>query len=106
MKSSRKNATNPEAPVKKTRKTVTARARADVEAPMWALLPSAAELRQMVARPTQDTSSRSSDANLASALDIPPALLNPLASVPRPIALDEVKEPLRSKVAARKKQTK
>lgn len=106
MKSSRKNVTNPEAPVKKKRKTVAARARADVEAPMWALLPSAAELRQMVARPAHETSFRSSDANLAITLDIPPALLNPLESLPRPIALDEVKEPRRATVAARKTQTK
>jgi len=107
MTSSRKKVTQADAPVKNKTKTVAARAqRADTEGPMLALLPSAAELRQLVARPAKDTSFRSSDANLGAALDIPPALLNPLASLPRPISLDEVKEPLRATVAARKTQTK
>jgi hypothetical protein len=101
MKSNRKNVTNPETPVRRSRKT--ARARADVEAPIWALLPSAAEVRRTVVRPAHETSFRSSDKALAGALDIPPALLNPLASLPRPIALDEV-QPLRAPVVARKTQ--
>jgi hypothetical protein len=58
----------------------------------------------MVARPAHDKSFRASDANPA--LDIPLELLNPLASLPRPVALDEVKDPLRATVAARKAQTK
>ena len=80
--------------------------RADIESPMLALLPSAAELRQMVARPAQDTSFLSSDANLGPALDIPPALLNPLASLPRPISLDEVKESVSAADSAGKPQTR
>jgi hypothetical protein len=107
MTSRRKKVTKADAPVNNTTKTVAARAqRADTEGPMLALMPSAAELRQMVARPAQDASFRSSDADLGAALDIPPALLNPLASLPRPISLDEVKEPPRATVAARKRQTK
>lgn len=106
MTSIRKKVMQADAPVKSKTKTVAAGAqRAETEGPMLAL-PSAAELRQMVARPAKDTSFRSSDANLGTALDIPPALLNPLSSLPRPISLDEVKEPPRATVAARKTQTK
>ena len=106
MTSSRKKVTQADAPVKNNTKTVAARTpRAEAEDSMLAIWPSAAELRQMVARPAKDTSFRSSDANLGAALDIPPALLNPLASLPRPISLDEVKEPLRTTVATRKAKT-
>lgn len=107
MTSSRKKVTQAEAPVKKKAKTVDARARrADIEGPMLALLPSAAKLRQMAAPPAKETSFRSSDANFGAALDVPTALLNPLASLPRPISLDEVKEPFRATVAARKTKAK
>jgi len=107
MTSSRKKVTKAVAPANNETKSVAARPqRADTEDPTLALLPSAVELRQMVARPAQDTSFRSSDANLGAALDIPPALLNPLALLPRPISLHEVKEPPRANVAARKTQTK
>lgn len=107
MTSSRKKVTQADASVKNKTKTVAARARrTDIEGPMSALLPSAAELRQMAAPPAKETSFRSSDINYGVAIDVPTALLNPLASLPRPISLDEVKEPFRAPVAARKTKTK
>jgi len=105
MMSGRKEVTNPDAPVKNKTKTVATRAkRSDLPAPLWALLPSAEQLRQMVA--VKDTSAQSSGGNRAASLDIPPALLNPLESLPRPLSLDDVKERLRATGAAHKTQIK
>lgn len=107
MTSSRKKVTNADAPVKNKTKTVATHAtRADPHAPLWALLPSAEQLRLMVAGPAEDTSAQSSGGNRGASLGIPRALLNPLESLPRPLSLDEVKATLRATGAARKTQTK
>ena len=107
MTSSRKKVTNADAPVKNKTKTVATRAtRADSQAPLWALLPSAEQLRLMVAGPAKDTIAQSSGGDRGASLGIPRALLNPLESLPRPLSLDEVREPLRAIHAARKTQTK
>jgi hypothetical protein len=101
MASSRKKVKYPDAPVKKTKTVATRAKRADPPAPLWVLLPSAEQLQQIVARPT---SAQSSGGDRAASLDIPPALLNPLESLPRPLSLDEVKERLRATGPTRSKQ--
>lgn len=105
MTSSRKKVTQADVPVKNKTKTVAARAtRADPQAPLWALLPSAGLLRLMVAGPAKDTRAHSSGGARGASLGIPRALLNPLESLPRPLSLDEVKERLRAAGPARRKQ--
>ena len=107
MTSSHKKVTNADAPVNNKTKTVATRAtRADSQAPLWALLPSAEQLRLMVAGPAKDTSAQSSDGDRGASLGIPRALLNPLESLPRPLSLDEVKERVSATDAARMTQTK
>jgi len=64
------------------------------------------EWRQMVAGPAKDSSAQSSRGDRAASLDIPPALMNPLESLPRPLSLDEVKERVSATDAARMTQTK
>jgi hypothetical protein len=92
---SRKKVTNPDSSVKNETKTVATRAKkSDLPASLCALLPSAEQLKQMAA--AKDTSAQSSGGNNAASLDIPPALLNPLESLPRPLSLDEVKKLLRA----------
>jgi hypothetical protein len=94
MTSSRKKVTQADAAVKNATKTVARRAkRADSAAPLWALLPSAEQLKRIVAEPAKDR---------AAALDVPRALLNPLESLPRPLSLDEVKGRLHATGPARR----
>ena len=107
MTSSRKKVPQADAPIKKKAKIVTARAaRADPQVPLWALLPSAEQLRLMAAGPAEETSAVSSSRDLGASFGIPRALLNPLESLPRPLSLDEVREPLSVTGAASKTQTK
>ena len=74
----------------------------DPSAPLWALLPSASQLRVHVSGTAMYTRAPPDDMaeNCAVALDIPRALLRPLESLPRPVSLADVKHPGRITVAA------
>lgn len=74
--SSRNKAANPDAP--------------DLSGPLWALLPSVEQLRQLGA--VDDTGARAPGGTRVASLDIPPDLLNALGSLPRPLSLDDAKE--------------
>jgi hypothetical protein len=104
--SSRKKVTNTDAPKNKTKTVATRATRAHSQVALWALLPSAEQLRLMVAGPAKDTSAQSSGRDRGASLGIPPALLNPLESLPRPLSLDEVKQSLQAAGAARETPTK
>jgi hypothetical protein len=60
---------------------------------LWALFPTADQLRSMEAGVSLVTSDRHevTDRNQPSSLDVPRALLNPLQLLPRPLSINEVK---------------
>lgn len=100
-----KKVTNLDAPVRNETMTVATRAKkSELPAPLWALLPSAEQLRQMAT--AKNTSARSLGGNCAASLDISPALLNPLESLPCPLSLDDVKNLVRASGTEPKAQTK
>jgi hypothetical protein len=108
MTGSRKKGTNRDAPVKNKTKTVATHAkRANPPAPLWALLPSAKQLKQIVAgAAVSGVQSGTTGGKRAASLDFPRALLNSLETLPRPLSLDDVKERLRATGATRMTQTK
>jgi hypothetical protein len=62
---------------------------------LCALIPSSEDLKQIVAGPRAAESGRSAGAKRSASIDIPPALLNPRASLPSALSLDEVTAHLR-----------
>jgi hypothetical protein len=71
---------------------------------LFALSPSADQLRGVEAGAALITSDRSEAGNLPASLDIPRALLNPLESLPHPLSLDDMKKLLPAATAARTTQ--
>jgi hypothetical protein len=76
---------------------------ADLSSNLLALFPSADQLRNVEAGVAVVASDRP-DFNETAALDVPRSLLNPLASLPRPLSIDDVKVRRSVEGAARAKQ--
>ena len=66
---------------------------------LFALFPSADQLRGMEAGAALVTSDRPDAGNLSASLDIPRALLNPLESLPHPMSVDDMKKLLHAATA-------
>jgi hypothetical protein len=73
---------------------------------LWALFPSADQLRSVEAGVALVTSDRPEgrDSNQPASFDVPRSLLNPLQSLPRPLSVDEVKVRRHADGAARATQ--
>ena len=99
--SSRKNVSNPNAPVKNETKTI---ATSDTSARLWRLLPSAEQLSKIAVGDTWDTAAQpqSMGGQYASSLNV----RNLLTTLPRPLSLDEVKERLRATTTTRNARAK
>jgi hypothetical protein len=77
---------------------------ADPLSHLFALFPSADQLRGVEAGAALITSDRSDAGNLPASLDIPRALLNPLESLPPPLSVDDMKKLLHAATATRTTQ--